>query len=176
MKKLCRLRQLLQNTIHSTTVTDIISRRHGRRRTIPLSWQSCRAILSRGASLPFLRREKALIHFTGYLAEGTLGRRLYDSQKDSIVDVSGLQVKKLADVKFTSEFSAHAKADELIQFLKDFEDIKLLLVNHGDDKKKDIYAERVINEIDPKNVAILGRDYFFRLDGYGFIKSLSTKL
>lgn len=124
----------------------------------------------------FLRRKKALIHFTGYLAEGTLGRRLYDCQKDSIVDVSGLQVKKLADVKFTSEFSAHAKADELIQFLKDFEDIKLLLINHGDDKKKDIYAERVINEIDPKNVAILGRDYLFRLDGYGFIKSLSTKL
>lgn len=123
----------------------------------------------------FLRREKTLIHFTGYLAEGTLGRRLYDSQKNSIVEISGLQVKKLADVKFTSEFSAHAKADELIDFLKNFEDIKLLLINHGSNEKKDIYAARVINEVNPKDVGILGRDYFFRVDGYGLIKSLSSK-
>lgn len=123
----------------------------------------------------FLRRKKALIHFTGYVAEGTLGRRLFDCQKDAIVDISGLQVKKLADVKFTSEFSAHAKADELIQFLKDFEDIKLLLINHGDINKKNIYANRVINEIDPKDVGILSREYLFRLNGYGFVKSFTTK-
>lgn len=123
----------------------------------------------------FLRRENALIHFTGYLAEGTLGRRLYDSQKDSIVEIGGLQVKKLADVKFTSEFSAHAKADELINFLRPFQDIKLLLINHGNSEKKQIYANRVIDEINPNNVGILGREYFFRVDGYGFIKSLTTK-
>jgi len=123
----------------------------------------------------FLRKEKALIHFTGYLADGTLGRRLYDCQKDGIVEFSGLQIKKLCDVKFTSEFSAHAKADELIDFLYPFQDIKLLLINHGNSDKKQIYANRVINEINPNNVGILSRDYFFRVDGYGFIKSLTTK-
>lgn len=123
----------------------------------------------------FLKRPNALIHFTGYLSEGTLGRRLLDSQKNDAVEISGLKVKKLADVKFTSEFSAHAKADELIQFLKDFENIKLVLINHGDNLKKDAYASRVLNEINPKDVGILGRDYLFRLDGYGFIKPMSTK-
>lgn len=123
----------------------------------------------------FLKRKNALIHFTGYLAEGTLGRRLLDSQKDSIVEVAGLQVKKLADVKFTSEFSAHAKADELIDFLRPFEDIRLLLINHGDSDKKEIYANRVIDEINPHNVGILGRDYLFRVDRYGFVKSFTTK-
>lgn len=124
----------------------------------------------------YLKRSNALIHFTGYCAEGTLGRRLYDCSKECKVDIAGLQVKKLADVAFTSEFSAHAKADELINFLRPFEDIKLILVNHGTTEKKEIYANRVIDEIDPKNVGILGKEYFFRIDGYGLNKSLSSKL
>lgn len=123
----------------------------------------------------YLKRPNALIHFTGYVAEGTLGRRLYDCKKNDKVDVAGLQIKKLADVQFTSEFSAHAKADELIDFLRPFENIKLLLVNHGEIQKKEIYANRVIDEIDPKDVGILGRDYYFRVDGFGFVKSLTTK-
>lgn len=123
----------------------------------------------------YLKRSNALIHFTGYCAEGTLGRRLYNCTKGDKVDVAGLQVRKLADVKFTSEFSAHAKADELIDFLRPFEDINLLLVNHGTSEKKEIYANRVIDELDPKNVGILGRNYFFRIDGYGLVKSLSSK-
>lgn len=123
----------------------------------------------------YLKRPNALIHFTGYCAENTLGRRLYDCAKEDKIDVAGLQVKKSADVQFTSELSAHAKADELIDFLRPFEDIKLLLVNHGNSDKKEIYANRVIDEINPKDVGILGRDYFFRIDGYGFVKSFTTK-
>lgn len=123
----------------------------------------------------YIKKPNALIHFTGYCAEGTLGRRLYDCKTEDKVELSGLQVKKLADVQFTSEFSAHAKADELIDFLRPFENIKLLLVNHGELESKEAYANRAIDEIDPKNVGILGREYFFRLDGYGLIKPLSTK-
>lgn len=123
----------------------------------------------------YLRKSNALIHFTGYCAEGTLGRRLYNCQKGSIVEVSGLQVKKLADVFFTAELSAHARADELISFLLGFENPKLVLVNHGTLMKKDIYASRVVNETKSKNVGILGGEYFYRIDGYGLNKTLSTK-
>lgn len=123
----------------------------------------------------YLKRSNALIHFTGYCAEGSLGRRLYECANGDIVSVAGLEVVKKADVKFTKEFSAHAKADELIAFLKFFEDIRLLLINHGEIGTKEIYSQRVLREVDPKNVAILGRDYFYRIDGYGFVKSISTK-
>lgn len=123
----------------------------------------------------YLRKSNALIHFTGYCAEGTLGRRLFDCPFEAKVEISGLQVKKCADVQFTSEFSAHAKADELINFLRSFESINLLLVNHGNIEKKELYANRVIDELNPKDVGILGRDYFFRIDGHGFQKSLTTK-
>ena len=123
----------------------------------------------------YLRKSNALIHFTGYCAENTLGRRLFECALEDNVDIAGLKVKKKADVQFTSEFSAHAKADELIDFLRPFENINLLLVNHGNTEKKETYANRVIDEVDPKNVGILGRDYFFRINGYGLEKTFTTK-
>lgn len=120
----------------------------------------------------YLRNPNALIHFTGYCAEGTMGRRLHDCEKGEIVDCCGLKPRKLANVLFTSEFSAHAKADELIDFLRPFKNLKLVLVNHGEVNKKDVYANRVVNEIDPKNVGILGGEYSYRIDGYGLVKTL----
>lgn len=123
----------------------------------------------------FLKKSNALIHFTGYVAEGTLGRKLYNASKNSVVEIAGLKVKKVADVQFTSEFSAHAKANELIEFLKQFINIKMVLINHGNNDVKDSYSERVINEVSPKDVSVLSRDFYLRLDGYGYVKQLSSK-
>ena len=123
----------------------------------------------------FLTKKNALIHFTGYCAENTLGRRLYDCEYGDAVEVGGLVVKKLAKVEFTSEYSAHAKSDELLNFLKDFESINTILINHGSLEAADQYSSAVIKNIDSKNVGILGRDYLFRLNGYGLIKTIPTK-
>lgn len=123
----------------------------------------------------YLRRPNALIHFSGYCAEGTLGRKLYECTTGDKVDFSGLKIVRRADVQFTSEFSAHAKANELINFLRPFENIKFFLSNHGNLDSKEIYTDRVVDEINPKDAGILGRDYFYRIDGYGLIKPLSTK-
>ena len=130
----------------------------------------CRSLIPQ-----YLKNPNAVIHFTGYCAEGTMGRRLYDCEYGEIVDCCGLRVKKLATVLFTAEISAHAKADELIAFLTPYECIKLVLVNHGTNRKKDIYANRVVDEVSAKDVGILGRDYFYRIDAYGLRKTLTTK-
>ena len=87
-------------------------------------------------------------------------------------------------MKFTSEFSAHAKQDELLDFLKKFEKLKLVLINHGSDSSKDTYStlvkeQLVVNEQeeDKKNhsvdVGILG-DYYFRINGYGLVSPPKT--
>ncbi len=123
----------------------------------------------------YIRRKGDLIHFTGYTSEGTLGYRLKETKFGDTVEVGGLVLRKAAQVKYTTEFSAHAKADEMIDFLKQFKNIKLVLVNHGQTEVKADFAKRIVNEIDPKNVGILGRDYFFRINPYGLIKTLSTK-
>lgn len=123
----------------------------------------------------YLSRENALIQFTGYTAEDTLGYRLRTTPKGETVDFVGLVVVKRADVEYTTEFSAHAKADEMIEFLKQFSNLKLVLVNHGEFSTKEVFAERILKDVKPKNVGILGNGYFFRIDSYGLVKSLSTE-
>lgn len=123
----------------------------------------------------YITHSNALIHFTGYCAEGTLGYRLKNADEDEIVEVAGMVLKKRAKVEYTTEYSAHAKADEIINFLQQFNNLKLVLVNHGEKDAKSIFAERVVNEVDPKCVGILGREYFFRVNPYGLVKTLSTK-
>lgn len=124
----------------------------------------------------FLKDENTLIHFTGYTTEGTLGQRLRDANEGELVSVSGLLVKKEAEVKFTAEFSSHAKADQMIDFLKQFSQLRFVLVNHGENKSKEIFSERIYNEVSPKGIGIMNRDYMFRVDSYGFVKSIPTKL
>ena len=126
--------------------------------------------------LPALTCKKnALIHFTGYNAEGTLGRRVLDCEEGEEVTIGGVPIKKLAEVQNTREFSGHAKADEMIEFLKGFENIKFILINHGEEETKKKFMDRVQKEIDPKDVDILDRDYFFRINAYGFMKKIQTK-
>lgn len=123
----------------------------------------------------YITRSNALIHFTGYCAEGTLGYRLRHAQENEIVEVAGMLVKKRAKVEYTKEYSAHAKADEMIEFLEQFNNLKLVLINHGQEKTKNTFAHRVVEEVDPKRVGILGKEYFFRVNPYGLIKTMSTK-
>lgn len=123
----------------------------------------------------YISRENSLIHFTGYTAEGTLGNRLKETQHGEMVEVGGLITKKRASVEYTTEYSAHAKANEMIDFLNQFENLKLVLVNHGETNTKNIFAERIVNEVHTKRVGLLGRQYFFRVDSYGLVKTLSSK-
>lgn len=123
----------------------------------------------------FINQKNALIHFTGYTAEGTLGRSLQDAAIGDIVKIGGILAEKQAKVKYTSEFSAHAKADELIHFLQQFTNLNLVLVNHGDPEVKETFAKRVIKEIEAKDVGIANRDTFFRVSPYHLVKTMTTK-
>lgn len=123
----------------------------------------------------YITKPNALIQFTGYTAEGTMGKMLRTTAKGEKVFISGILLKKHAIVAYTTEFSAHAKADEMILFLKKFKNLKLVLVNHGEIETKLIFSERIIDEIGPKHVAVLGRDYLYRVGPYGLIRSLTTK-
>ena len=123
----------------------------------------------------YISRENALIQFTGYTAEGTLGEKLKSAEKGDTVTIGGVVLVKCADVEYTTELSAHAKADEMIEFLRKFRNLKLVLVNHGEFDSKEAFAERITLELKPKRVALLGRDYFYRVGPFGLIRYLSTK-
>lgn len=123
----------------------------------------------------FISKENALILFTGYTAEGSFGANLRNAEEGEIVKVGGLICKKFADVSYCNEFSAHAKSEELIELLKKFNNLRGVLINHGQTETKDAFAEKILKEIDISEVGILNREYFFRIGSYGIIKTLSTK-
>ena len=123
----------------------------------------------------YLGDKNALVHFTGYLFEDSLGRRIKETPDGEFVKVGGFVLKKYAQVEFTAEYSAHAKADEMIDFLKKFTNLKSVLVNHGETETKEIFAKRIADQTDVKKVAILNREYFFRISPWGIVKSLPTE-
>lgn len=117
----------------------------------------------------------AMIHFTGYTAEGTLGRRLKDTEVGEDVKIGSLMKIKRAEVLYTTEFSAHAKADEMIAFLNRFSQINFIDVVHGEPEVKNKFASRILREVDNvKEVGIGNRNTFFRINPYGCVKSLNT--
>lgn len=125
--------------------------------------------------LSYIRQKNCLIQFTGYTAEGTMGRALKNAEDGDVVSVAGVFPVKRAAVEYTTEFSAHAKADEMIDFLKKFKDIKMLLVNHGELDVKEKFARRIVKEVPAKDIGLLGRTYLYRVGRYGLIKTMSTK-
>lgn len=78
-------------------------------------------------------------------------------------------------MEYTSEFSAHAKSDELISFLQQFTNLNLVLVNHGDTNVKEAFANKVVNEVTTKDVGIACREIFFRVSPYHLLKTMATK-
>lgn len=122
-----------------------------------------------------LQRENVLIHFTGYTAVGTMGRRIKDIPKRKLVNVAGELIVKRARVEYTYEFSAHAKADTMIAFLQQFSNLKLVLVNHGEPEVKDAFASRILNEVNTKHVGVLNRETLFRVGPWGLEKTIPTK-
>ena len=123
----------------------------------------------------YISDPNALVHFTGFLFEGSLGRILKDTPIGEYVKINGIIIKKCAEIEFTSEYSAHAKANEMIDFLNQFTNLKAVLVNHGESKVKDSFAERISKQTNSKSVAILDRNYFFRISPWGIAKSFPTK-
>lgn len=118
----------------------------------------------------FLSNPNALIYFTGYTSEGSTGRTICEANYgDEVHFKNGKIVKKIARVEQTSEFSSHAKADEIIDFLNMFSP-RSILINHGEPSIKTAFEKRVQNETGVKKTGILGMEYVYRVNPYGIDK------
>lgn len=119
----------------------------------------------------YISKPKCSIIFGGYTAENTLGRKLQEVKNGEIFNLNGIMTTKKAKVYSTNEFSSHAKQEDLLEFMKKFSNIKSVLINHGENEVKEEFAKKVIDEINPKKVAILGPENYIRIGAYGIIKS-----
>lgn len=89
---------------------------------------------------------KNTILLVGYQAMGTRGRLLQDGKKE--LKIHGQVVKINAEVEKLENMSAHADSNELISWLKGFEDKpKKLFIVHGEEKSAEAFSEKVENEL-----------------------------
>lgn len=122
-----------------------------------------------------LSKKNAVIHFTCYLAKDTLGRALFDAKDNEEVIFGGETLSKKADIFYTSEFSAHAKSDKLIGFLKQFIKLNFVVITHGEPEVKDFFLTKVRKEIPNASAEVLNSTVFHRINSNGFVKSMPTK-
>lgn len=85
----------------------------------------------RGYLPKFLPEEKNILLFSGYQAEGTLGREIFDGNSE--VDVDGTLVKVNAEIRKIEGLSAHADRTALLDYMDGFKILpsKVFIV-HGE--------------------------------------------
>ena len=93
-----------------------------------------------------LWNEACSIVFVGYQAEGTLGRRITDGQKEVKIFGEIIQVK--AEIYSIEGFSGHADQSELIEWLSHFDKKpSAIFLVHGEAEARKAFADRVKNEL-----------------------------
>jgi len=89
-----------------------------------------------------LWRENANVMLVGYMAEGTLGRKLAEGEKR--VEIFGEPIAVKARIHMVDGFSAHAGHSELLDWLKDVAPSNpQLVLTHGEDEAREALAAAV---------------------------------
>lgn len=124
-------------------------------------------------------RDDVSVLFTCYLPSNTLGYTLKNIKAGSeyTFKVFGEKIKTEinCEILCSNEFSSHAKSDQLIDLLKTFPNLVGVFINHGTTKTKEIYAQEVVDKIDPSFVNILDRSIYYSLSGYEILRVANSK-
>lgn len=89
-----------------------------------------------------LWEENSTILFVGHQAQGTLGRRLVDGEKQ--VRIFGEDITVKARIEYIEGFSGHADQKTLLNWLGNFEKKpQTVFVVHGDPEAQDAYASLI---------------------------------
>jgi len=93
-----------------------------------------------------LWRNNAAVIFVGYQADGTLGQRLKQGEKE--VKIFGEEIKVKANIYSIEGFSGHGDRDDLIAWLKEIKTTpKKTFIVHGEDDAREDFAEAIKTEI-----------------------------
>lgn len=93
-----------------------------------------------------LSQEETIVLFTGYQAEGTLGRRLLEGEPE--VSIMGQEVQVRARIEKLNALSAHADRNEMLKWLGNFKTPpRTTFLVHGEPEAQDALAEKIRAEL-----------------------------
>jgi metallo-beta-lactamase family protein len=93
-----------------------------------------------------LWKKNSSVVFVGYQAEGTLGRRLKNGEKE--VKLFGEDIYVQANIESVEGFSGHADQRGLMEWLKGFKEApKKVFVVHGESDARDVFSKMIEDEL-----------------------------
>lgn len=122
----------------------------------------------------FVSRYDMVFYFSGYVSKDSFANKIMNP-KDGKITIKGKDYDVNVDVYSTSEFSSHAKADEMIAKLKEAGNVQLVLINHGQKESQQIFAQKIINAEFTKRVEILS-EHSAVVGKFGLIKIMGSKI
>jgi metallo-beta-lactamase family protein len=103
-----------------------------------------------------------IVLIVGYSAQHTLGRRI--TEKEEIVKIFGDEYNLNAEVIVMDSFSAHADADELLEYVNHFDKSRMqnIFLVHGEEDQQNIFSNE-LQKAGFRNVAIPKRGDEFNI-------------
>jgi metallo-beta-lactamase family protein len=94
----------------------------------------------------YLENKKTTILFVGYQAEGSLGRKILDGEKNVFIEGENLEVK--AEILTLFSYSAHRDQEGILEWLKPQRfKLKKIFLTHGDEKAKQELKRKIMDEL-----------------------------
>lgn len=123
----------------------------------------------------YLSRDDVLIHYLGYCTPESKAGALIDAKDGEEVSYAGMSYIKKCDIKWTGELSAHAKRNELLSFTRDLNNLKSVLITHGEPEVRKKYASYLHENLDESiKIGILEPDYAYRINENGILETFPT--
>jgi metallo-beta-lactamase family protein len=94
----------------------------------------------------YLEDKNTTILFVGYQAEGSLGRKILDGEKNIFIEGENLEVK--AEILTLFSYSAHRDREGILEWLRPQRfKLKKIFLTHGDEKAKQELKRKIMDEL-----------------------------
>lgn len=124
----------------------------------------------------YLDKNDVLIHLLGYCSPESQGYKLLSTPLGESLNYNGSTHRKNCSVEKTSELSAHAPRNKLLNLIKYFPNTKSIIINHGEKEVKSSFREYLLDntELSEEMIAISHPDTAFRIESQGITDRTQT--
>ena len=121
-----------------------------------------------------ISRDDFVFYFPGYVSPSSLGYKIQHSD-DGMIKIGKDVYEIWVETYTTTEFSSHAKSDELIALLRNLGIVNTIMINHGQIESQYMLKDKIVAEKIGKRVEVLS-GHTITISKWGILKLMGAKL
>lgn len=121
-----------------------------------------------------IARDDFVFYFPGYVSPSSLGYKIQHSD-DGTIKIGKDVYEIWVETYTTTEFSSHAKSDELITLLRNLGIVNTIMINHGQIESQYMLKDKIVAEKIGKRVEVLS-EHTITIGHWGILKMMGAKL